>query len=61
MVKTMKKPKIKKRKNYFLVYREKIKAFKCYDKKSALMYLEILKNEYQKEKAARAGCFLRAA
>lgn len=54
----MKKPKIKKRKNYWLVYREKIKAFKCFDKKSALMYYELLKNEYQKEKAARAGGFI---
>ena len=39
----MRKPKIKKYKNYWLVYREKKKAFQCFDKKSALFYYELLK------------------
>ena len=39
----MRKPKIRKRKNYWLVYLKKAEAFKCYDKKSALFYYELLR------------------
>ena len=39
----MKKPKIKKRKNYWLVYRKKKEAFQCFDKKSALFCYELLR------------------
>ena len=54
----MKKPKIKQRKNYFLVFRERKKAFKCFDKTSALFYYNVLMLEYNKLKAARAGGFI---
>ena len=39
----MKKPKIKKRKNYYLVYTNKKQAFKCFHIKTALLYYNMLK------------------
>lgn len=36
------KTKIKKRRNYYLVYRKKTEIFKCYDEKSARFYYEFL-------------------
>lgn len=39
----MKKPKIKKRGGIWLVYRERKKAFTCYDEKTALFYYNFLR------------------
>ena len=38
----MKKPKIKKRKNYWLVYTDKKSAFKCYNLETATFYYNVL-------------------
>jgi hypothetical protein len=48
--KKMKKPKIKKRKNYYLVYWEKTKAFTCFDLAGAKLYYNLLLLEKQRAK-----------
>ena len=40
----MKKPKIKKRRGYWLVYLNKKEVFKCFNENTALFYYEFLKN-----------------
>ena len=45
----MRKPKIKKRKNYYFVYLKKSEMFQCFDEKSALFYYELLKHTQLKK------------
>ncbi len=40
----MKKPKIKKRKNYYLVYTTKKERFKCFNLNTAIFYYNVLKS-----------------
>ena len=48
----MKKPKIKKYKNYWLVYRNKKQVFKCLSEYGARVCYGALMIEYQNEKRA---------
>ena len=41
----MKKPKIKKRKNYYLVYTDKKQMFKCYNLSTVNLYYNVLLNQ----------------
>lgn len=51
----MRRPKIKRRRNHFLVYREKNKAFICMTENSAALCYNVLLIEYNKQKTARAA------
>ena len=44
----MKKPKIKKYKNYWLVYNDKKSAFKCFNRSTVELYYYILLEERKK-------------
>ena len=48
----MRKPKIKKHKNYWLVYRTKKQAVQCFSRESASLWYGVLNLETKKEKRA---------
>ena len=45
----MKRPKMKKRKGYWLVYREREKCYKCFDLERAEFCFTLLTNEMRRE------------